>query len=59
MEGFKWPGHNRQQIHVRAKSGSGVVALLMRTSILEQFQVTIVSNATDRKDKKPEKCLYM
>ena len=47
IDGFKWYGHNRKNIHIRAKTGSGGTGLLVRNDFDELFNVTIVDDATD------------
>ncbi|CAG2188375.1 unnamed protein product [Mytilus edulis] len=47
VEGYQWFGLNRKHIHVRAKSGSGGVGILVRNSICNEFDVTIADNDTE------------
>ena len=47
VEGYQWFGLNRRQIHVRAKTGSGGVGLLVRNDFTEQFNVRVVDDTTD------------
>ena len=44
VEGYTWYGFNRKNIHVRAKSGSGGVGLLIRNDLYSQFDITVVDN---------------
>ncbi|CAG2217548.1 unnamed protein product [Mytilus edulis] len=47
VEGYQWFGLNRKHIHVRAKSGSGGVGILIRNSICNEFDITIADNDTE------------
>ncbi|CAC5409437.1 unnamed protein product [Mytilus coruscus] len=47
VDGYNWFGFNRKNIHVRAKTGSGGVGLLIRNDICSQFDVEIIDNDTD------------
>ncbi|CAC5359727.1 unnamed protein product [Mytilus coruscus] len=47
VDGYNWFGFNRTNIHVRAKTGSGGVGLLILNDICSQFNVEIIDNDTD------------
>jgi exonuclease III len=42
VNGYKWYGHNRQGLHVRAPKGSGGVGILVRDCLFMNFDVNIV-----------------
>ncbi len=46
-DNYMWFGHNRQDIHVRAKSGSGGVGLLIRRDLVDYYEVCVVENSTE------------
>ncbi|VDH90239.1 Hypothetical predicted protein [Mytilus galloprovincialis] len=47
IKGYKWYGHNRKNIHIRAKCGSGGVGFLIRQEIVDVFNIEIVNDVTD------------
>ncbi|CAC5411941.1 unnamed protein product [Mytilus coruscus] len=47
VDGYNWFGFNHKNIHVRAKTGSGGIGLLIRNDICSQFDVEIIDNDTD------------
>ncbi|VDI02802.1 Hypothetical predicted protein [Mytilus galloprovincialis] len=47
VDGYCWYGHNRRNIHIRAKNGSGGVGLLVRNDFDQQFNIEIVDDNTD------------
>ena len=47
IDGYQWIGHNRKNIHVRAKCGSGGVGVLVRSEIYNAFNISIVDNDTE------------
>ncbi|CAC5379517.1 unnamed protein product [Mytilus coruscus] len=47
VDGYCWYGHNRRNIHIRAKNGSGGVGLLVRNDFDQQFHIEIVDDNTD------------
>ena len=46
LQHYYFYGHNRNQLHVNARSGSGGVCLLVRKNLLENFNVFILENHT-------------
>lgn len=47
IEGYAWFGHNRKHIHVRARTGSGGVGVLVRNDVLVNYNVDKVSDSVD------------
>ncbi|CAC5376127.1 unnamed protein product [Mytilus coruscus] len=47
MNGYQWFGHNRNNIHKRAKCGSGGVGVLVRNDFADQFSIEIVESSKD------------
>lgn len=47
IEGYTWFGHNRKHIHVRARTGSGGVGVLVRNDVLVNYNVDKVSDSVD------------
>ncbi|CAG2195601.1 unnamed protein product [Mytilus edulis] len=47
MNGYQWFGHNRNNIHKRAKCGSGGVGVLVRNDFADQFLIEIVESSKD------------
>lgn len=47
MNNYIWLGNNRKQIHVRAKTGSGGVGILIKKEILNMLKVTIENDSED------------
>ena len=45
--GFIWFGHNRQALHVNARTGSGGVGLLVRDYLLNCFAIYMVKDDTE------------
>ena len=45
MGGYKWFGFNRENIHINAKSSSGGVGFLIRNSILNVFDVSVLNKS--------------
>ena len=41
MDGYSWFSNNRNNIHIRAKKGSGGIGFLVKKYILEQYSVQI------------------
>ena len=61
--GFKWFGHNRAHLHKRAPCGSGGVGFLVRQSLLEAFDVSVLDDSVDgilwlRLSAKEQRCVY-
>ena len=44
IEGFKWIGHNRKNLHFRSRVGSGGVGLLIKVELYEQFDISLLNN---------------
>ena len=42
IEGYHWIGHNRVNLHVRARTGSGGVGFLIKDTLLDSFNVTVL-----------------
>ncbi|VDI12057.1 Hypothetical predicted protein [Mytilus galloprovincialis] len=47
IEGYTWCGHNRKHIHVRARTGSGGVGVLVRNDVLVNYNVDKVRDSVD------------
>ena len=47
LPGYKWYGHNRLNLHVRAKSGSGGCGILVKDTLLEEFAVSLVDKTKE------------
>lgn len=47
IHGYKWYGNNRKQLHVRARTGSGGVGFLVKTFLLDTFNVSIFDDSND------------
>ncbi|CAC5413581.1 unnamed protein product [Mytilus coruscus] len=47
IEGYTWFGHNRKHIHVRARTGSRGVGVLVRNDVLVNYNVDKVSDSVD------------
>ncbi|CAC5421363.1 unnamed protein product [Mytilus coruscus] len=47
MNNYLWLGNNRKQIHVRAKTGSGGVGILIKKELSKVLKVTIENDSTD------------
>ncbi|CAG2231287.1 unnamed protein product [Mytilus edulis] len=47
VNGYTWIGNNRKQLHVRARAGSGGVALLVRNDVLSDYNVTKINDLVD------------
>lgn len=45
FEHFKWFGHNRQNIHINARTGSGGVGFMVRNSVLCDFNVNVADKS--------------
>ncbi len=41
LPGYVWLGHNRQQMHINALSGTGGVGIFIRCNVLEEFDVKV------------------
>ena len=46
VEGYKWYGNNRKQIHRRAPKGSGGVGILVKNVLFEHFHVEVLNQDT-------------
>ena len=44
VEEYRWFGSNRQNIHVRARAGSGGVGFLIHNDLCSVFDISIVAN---------------
>lgn len=44
IEGFSWFGQNRENIHIRAKKGSGGVGIMVKKELLNDFNVEIANS---------------
>ena len=47
VDNYEWFGNNRKHIHIRAKTGSGGVGILVKKDVLSTFKVTIEDNPED------------
>ncbi|CAG2245923.1 unnamed protein product [Mytilus edulis] len=47
IDGYTWFGLNRKEIHIRAKTGSGGVGILIRNDVRDEFNINIVEDNTD------------
>lgn len=47
VDNYEWFGNNRKHIHIRAKTGSGGVGILVKKDLLSTFKVTIGDNSED------------
>ena len=47
IDGFKWIGHNRSNLHPNARRGSGGVGILIRHSLLQQFDLSVDRSIED------------
>ena len=47
IEGYSWFGNNRNNIHIRAKKGSGGVGFLVKNHIMEQFNIVIEDDTVE------------
>ena len=47
MDGFKWFGKNRALLHRRAPCGSGGVGFLVRDTLLEVFDVSVLDDSVE------------
>ena len=47
IPGFQWFGQNRPQRHIRATCGSGGVGVLVKNSILNEFDVNILDDSVE------------
>ena len=45
IDGYKWYGFNRENIHRNARSGSGGIGFLVKNSILNDFDVSILDKS--------------
>ena len=44
ISGYMWFGQNRKHIHIRAKKESGGVGFLVKQSIYESYDISIIDN---------------
>lgn len=42
IDGYTWFGHNRRDLHLRAKTGSGGVGFLVKDALLVDFDVSVL-----------------
>jgi len=47
MNGYKWFGKNRQDLHKNAKRGSGGVGFLIKNHLVETFEIGILSESIE------------
>ena len=47
VDNYEWFGNNRKHIHIRAKTGSGGVGILVKKDLLSTFKITIEDNSED------------
>ena len=47
LPGFIWFGHNRQALHVNARTGSGGLGLLVKDYLLNCFAIDMVEDDTE------------
>jgi hypothetical protein len=47
IEGYKWFGHNRANMHVRAKTGSGGIGFLIKDTVLDVFNVSVLDCSSE------------
>ena len=46
LDGYKWFGNNRKNIHVRAKTGSGGVGFFIKAELLNYFDVSVLDDTS-------------
>ncbi|CAG2231612.1 unnamed protein product [Mytilus edulis] len=47
INGYKWFGHNRTELHERAKKGSGGVGFLVRDDIASRYNIEILDKSVE------------
>lgn len=47
LNGYLWFGNNRKHLHVRARAGSGGVGVLVKESLCNDFNISIVDSAKE------------
>lgn len=47
LDGYKWYGNNRKNIHIRAKTGSGGVGFLIKNELLDYFDVSVLDDTSE------------
>ena len=47
IAGYRWFGQNRENVHRKAKCGSGGVGFLVKEHILNEFDCKILDDATE------------
>lgn len=45
VEGYRWFGHNRKHIHRNARSGSGGVGFLIKDTLCDIFDISVLSDS--------------
>jgi hypothetical protein len=45
--GYRWMGNNRKTIHVKARSGSGGVGLLVKNELYDDFKISILDDSEE------------
>ncbi len=44
IDGYRWYGHNRTKLHVRARAGSGGVGFLVKNELHEGYDIGVLDN---------------
>ena len=44
---YVWCGQNMKQIHIRTKKGSGGIGFLIKQSLYEEYDVSIIDSETE------------
>jgi hypothetical protein len=44
MDGYRWFGQNRKALHVRAKTGSGGIGILVTETLFSAFDINVVED---------------
>ena len=47
LDGYRWFGHNRKQIHVRARTGSGGAGCFIKNEIFDVFDISVLDDTTE------------
>jgi hypothetical protein len=47
MNGYKWFGNNRQEMHTNAQRGSGGMGFLIKNHFVETFEIRILNESIE------------